>query len=287
MLDMSRSRVSSVKEMLSVLLPSKFLPVSTSAFARIAEDVTGADTFDVSGVLITVFRGPGLHPTENARHVVRRILSTLHPREGLRIYIFPIDVPRRFPERGHMMTSRHVNGGLYIHPDRVIVITRFEEYPKVLVHEIIHDMTTAALRGIERRSREFMSRMNVGSTLRLQEAIVETLAVILHAHILKRDVREETRYCGALADRLSRMYDWPRVPWKDGTNTFAYVFLRYKLMSSMGTFLDAWRAFTITRDIDALISCCFDCATRDSPSPINDVKLKDDIHFKMTLYGGL
>lgn len=60
-----------------------------------------------------------------------------------RVFWFPATVPRILPERGQSVGPQHVNGG-YCYPcnPNVIVVYRFEEATRVLLHELLHASCT-------------------------------------------------------------------------------------------------------------------------------------------------
>lgn len=75
------------------------------------------------------------------KKVVRRIITLKRIyklNEPLTIWLIPLSLKRCFPQKGEKVSAKHINGGYtYLH-DHTIYIYRYEEFPKVILHEVLH-----------------------------------------------------------------------------------------------------------------------------------------------------
>lgn len=99
-----------------------------------------------------------MRPYLRRAHLLHTYLQIKKP---LIFWIIPTTSPRRFPSPNQPVTQENINGGYTYLQGNTIYIYRQEDYPKVMLHEIIHHSA-------------------INSTSVYNEAIVEFWAVLFH-----------------------------------------------------------------------------------------------------------
>lgn len=91
-------------------------------------------------------------------HLIHTLFQVKKP---LTFIIIPANVPRPFPKPTEAVTEKHINGGYtYLNKD-TIFIYRYEDFPKIMLHEVLHH-----------------SAINTSSPY--NEAVIEFWALLLH-----------------------------------------------------------------------------------------------------------
>ena len=251
---------------------------------------------------VTVFETTTSKPTITLNHahlirVIKRVatviqhLQQLQNTTPLRVYILPLPHRKVLVKPIGPLDPQNINGGFYAPNEHLIVIYRREEYPKVFLHEVIHAVTPTIF--------ETLKCKRVTSRILVDEAIVETLAVIYHSALLvvgsrkqtisviKELIERERSWCTRLKDNLAAVYDWPQKPWIEKTNAFSYIFVRSALMADLDGFIGAWLAFGQSNDATALVKY-----VKSKLSNIYELNLSPSLSptkmgLQMTRYGSL
>jgi hypothetical protein len=221
--------------------------------------------------------------------VFRRALDLAHgplfaALPALVINVVPSPAKRSFPPPGVPIGPENINGGFtYVHTGRgaaspaaaaEIYVLRREEFPKVVLHEILHhsrvhsdDAAWAPYRhalyahfGVSERgcaaagapgapgAPEGGGAPGCATDIRPNEAIVETWATVQHCSALSRELgtplaallAAERDHALAVAARAERhRLTLPGGEWQERTHTFSYIQLRAMILRDLPGFLKA------------------------------------------------
>ena len=142
------------------------------------------------------------------------------------------------------LSFKHINGAYTYRHDGDIFVFRDEEYPKVLLHEMLHHSIydpisepafAGALRDIEAYLKSLLPQIT--SPILVNEGIVEAMATWLHAHFIAADTHmpfisvwiAERRWATHQAIRLVSRIDAAaaqKTTWSEETNAVAYLIVR-------------------------------------------------------------
>lgn len=171
-----------------------------------------------------------------------------HP-QRLIIWVFLTHAKRMMPVRGHVQ-PKHINGGYtYVHGSDIYVLRR-EEFPKVVLHEVIHHTIhhrkSWSPEGLMRLYETFhISRhkcdetMDTCSTiLEPNEALVECWAEVIHLMFVSIDTRisfnnlwnAEQEYAFQQTKNLLNVQATHMSEWQEGTHSYSYIVLRTLLL---------------------------------------------------------
>ena len=117
-------------------------------------------------------------PTPKMKTYLRRarlLWDTLHIKKPLTFWVIPAKVPRLFPAPGEPLSEKHLNGGYTYLNNNNIYIYRYEDFPKVMLHEVIHH-----------------SYLNTHTPY--NEAIVEFWAVLFHLFFISTPATFESYF---------------------------------------------------------------------------------------------
>jgi hypothetical protein len=165
------------------------------------------------------------------RHDLERVIlrSSIFIRDYVTIYILPISKKRDLFAK--KLTPKDINGGFYDVRAQTIVIVRFDEYPKVLIHELLHHNLRSII-----RPRDWILHLDrVMSPVLLDEALVEAIATMCHVSMLGLGIDREIKWSKSLTHDLLKNQNWPTIPWSETTNVFAYVIVKLFIMSNFET----------------------------------------------------
>lgn len=194
-------------------------------------------------------------------------------RAALVVNLVPSPAKRRFPPPGVPIGPEHINGGFtYVAPTAPgtgaapgaapaeIYVLRREEFPKVILHEILHhsrvhrdDADWAphlpalyARFGIS--SLGCATPSGCATDLRPNEAVVEAWATVQHCAALARELgvplvrllAAERDHAAAVAARAERhRQTLPGAEWQERTHAFSYLQLRARILSDLPGFAKA------------------------------------------------
>jgi hypothetical protein len=176
---------------------------------------------------------------------IQCILDAFNDQSTIEFFLVPFLSKRRFPTEEPFHPS-HINGA-YTYPSlRKVFIYRYEDYPKVALHEACHNLpmhchswNKDALQKIY----EFFQidytgcPHNCSTNILPNEAIVETWAEVLHCKLLsleykvpfKKLYEMEREYAMSKALQLLE-YQKAKYPlWREKTHAFSYVVIRLVL----------------------------------------------------------
>lgn len=184
-------------------------------------------------------------------------VTTMFHKHYIDIVLLPIQEPRKKPIAGEKIEPMHVNGGYTYLTDHTIYIYRLEEWPKVMLHELLHNVPSLQNIAwkpdhIKQLYEEFRIDMSGCPTdcktiLEPTEAIIETWAIFLHTvfvslETLSRDftrlLAEEIKWNDQqVAWILKKRHENHDGIWRENTHAFSYLVLRCILFHHLDDFL--------------------------------------------------
>lgn len=199
-------------------------------------------------------------------------IQSIYPTSPSRlvVWLFLTPAKRYMPSQGSIQPI-HINGGYtYVRGNEIFVLRR-EEFPKVILHEVIHhtklhfptwDSTSIKelYQYFNISQAECSATMHTCSTrLEPNEAVVETWAEMFHMAFISielgipfKKVRDmELDHAFEQSKKLIRhqMHVMPNMKWSEGSHSYAYIIFRTILLLTF----DKWHAKPDTRMITRLI----------------------------------
>jgi hypothetical protein len=180
------------------------------------------------------------------KKIIKRIytLTQIYElKDAITIWLIPSLSKRVFPHSGTVIQAENINGGYtYIH-NHTIYVYRFEEFPKVILHEVLHN-SKLHISWSHEKLMELYKLLNIDTTLcehscktRLQpeEALIELWA--LYYQIMFQ-AYEKKKHC---MDLFNQELDWSLYQskrllnyhkiyyqngWKEDTHAYSYIYLK-------------------------------------------------------------
>lgn len=165
--------------------------------------------------------------------------------QPITIWLIPTQSKRQFPKNGEKIQAQHINGGYTYMHNSTIYVYRLEEFPKVILHEVLHNsilqiswsqinlMELYDLFNIDKSSCEENSMCK--TRLQPEEAIIEVWAlyyqIMFQAYETNKDCLklfytelEWSLYqCKKLLEYHKLYYD---KGWEEDTHAYSYIFLK-------------------------------------------------------------
>lgn len=208
-------------------------------------------------------------PLHKLKRVAKRILCILDifaVTAHVDIWFVPDPSERLIPAQpAAAIMPQNINGGYTYFNEHTIFVYRLEEFPKVMLHEVLHNTPINASAGppwsaadVERLSRILIGP-GPGAVVDANEAIVETWAELFQALFIAfenglpaRDVLEVERAWGE--NQAAKLYaHFISKKWKEETNAFSYTVLRSILMRNLDAFLKLERPYKSADFIDFIV----------------------------------
>lgn len=187
-----------------------------------------------------------------------RELFGLNKEKMMDIVLLPINEPRRKPKKGEHIQPKHINGAYTYISNGTIYIYRLEEWPKVILHEVLHNVSK--LQSITWDERDIVKLydafdidnsgcpQNCKTILEPTEAIIETWAIFLHTVFIALEKGRDADFYDLLKQELvwnNQQIRWilekqktdGKGVWHEDTHTFSYIVLRGILLHNLGAFL--------------------------------------------------
>jgi len=152
-----------------------------------------------------------------------------------------------------MITARNVNSGFTYARGNDIFIFRREEYPKVIIHELLHhqELIDQSLFPSTKDKNELMNHFNINKNtiLILNETIIELWALIMHLSFIateyKLDINElfeiETKYSIYKSWQILKLQDtYKDKQWCDKCNIYAYIIFKMIIMTKIKEFFSIY-----------------------------------------------
>lgn len=187
--------------------------------------------------------------------VFQRLLTTakqLTITNKITIWFIPCKEKRFFPKT-EPICAKHINGGYTYTSDNTIFIYRLEEFPKVMLHELIHNskLNTDIPQHLELELYTDFSidKTNCDTTcntqLRINEAVVEAWAILYHLKYIASEyhksfeslLQEELDWSLYLCKKLLNHQQNNFKKWKEETHSYSYIRLKTCILFFLKEFL--------------------------------------------------
>ena len=171
--------------------------------------------------------------------VVSKVLQIKKP---IQIWFLPCKVDRYFP-KGEVVQPIHINGGYtYTYQDKIYVY-RYEEFPKVFLHELLHN----SILHLDMWKKEYLMLLykafdidttscetSCSTRLVPNEAIVEAWAIMFHIACIsiEKQIPLQILYNLEMSHNLSmshRLWKYQQEvypEWKEETHSYSYIRLK-------------------------------------------------------------
>ena len=174
-------------------------------------------------------------------------------------FIVPHTSKRTFPNPNgkELVGAQHINGGFTYVNSNKIYIFRLEEFPKVMLHEVIHHLPYHTQAWPIDITNKFYTLFNIDATgcptqcnVRLEpnEAVVEFWATIYQLMFIAAEtpnehesrfeslLRSEQQWSRQQSNILSH-YRTRNTPWREETHAFSYIVLKNILLQNAKSFM--------------------------------------------------
>jgi len=182
-------------------------------------------------------------PVSRMKEVFQRCLAVydhLSIQAPIHIWFVPCKEKRRFPKPHEQVSQRHINGGYTYLSDHSIFIYRLEEFPKVFLHEIIHNSKIHVKQWDPASLQKLYRTFHIHPSTRLEpnEAIIEVWALMFHLSFLSQHqnrpleelLQEEIQWSLSQAHKLLQHQKDYFPEWKEDTPSFSYIILKTILL---------------------------------------------------------
>ena len=174
------------------------------------------------------------------------------------IILVPLNEPRKKPkERGDIIEPKHVNGGYTYINNGNIYIYRLEEWPKVVLHEMLHNVPKLqTISWSNNTIKQLYDVFNIdtlgcpdncNTVLEPTEAVIEAWAIFLHTVFLSIEIQNSDFY-ELMEDEIkwnkqhtewiqSKQEIYKNKKWNETTHMFSYIVLRGIILQHLNSFL--------------------------------------------------
>ncbi len=180
------------------------------------------------------------------KKVIKRIYTLTqiyNIKEALTIWLVPTSQKRYFPSKGIPIQAEHINGGYTYTHNHTIYVYRYEEFPKVLLHEVLHN-SKLQISWSHEHLMELYKLLNIDTTscdyscktrLQPEEALVEVWALyyqmMFQAYEKEKDCMElfhqELQWSLYQSKRLLDYHQtYYQNGWQEESHAYSYIFLK-------------------------------------------------------------
>lgn len=180
------------------------------------------------------------------KKVVRRILTLrriYNLKDPLTIWLIPLSLKRCFPQKGEQVSAKHINGGYTYLRGSTIYVYRFEEFPKVMLHEVLHHTKLQTKWSLKQQLRlyDFLRidqtncQIQCQTNLQPSEAIIEAWAMYYQCMFLAYEkqasfqtfYQQELEWSLYQTRRLLKYHQtYFAKGWKEDTHAYSYIVLK-------------------------------------------------------------
>lgn len=194
---------------------------------------------------------------------IRRIvcLQKMYNGPPLTIYFIPWEEPKRFPaDRSSALSPPHINSAFTYPSSHTIIVYRQEEFPKVMLHEVLHNLPHNTENWTPTQLKSLYSSFHISTQgcskdmsrchtdLAPNEAIIETWAEIYHLCFLyfENPMLQEKELMFHILEiekawsiiQAKRILEWGpgwieqqgRAKWKENTHAYSYTVIRAAIL---------------------------------------------------------
>jgi len=174
----------------------------------------------------------------------------------IRVVLVPTNNRRYKPEPHAPVEPEHVNGGYTYVSGNTVYIYRLEEWPKVMLHELIHHVhSIQKIRWTPKITKELYGMFGIDTAgcpercstlLEPTEAVVEAWAIFLHTAYMSYETGKDFK--ALMLEEISwndQHIAWVMQKkqntqgiWRESSHIFSYIVLRGILLHNLETFLN-------------------------------------------------
>jgi hypothetical protein len=176
-----------------------------------------------------------------------------HIQVPLLIWFLPCTSPRQFPQTTEMVQAKHINGGYTYTTDHTIYVYRYEEFPKVMLHEVLHNSKLHSHFWDPTSTHKLYELFDIDMTgcnytcktkLLPNEAIIEAWAIMfqlccvsLEEKISLQTLYEEEVSWGLYQSKKLLEHQEKYFPeWIETTHSYSYIYLKTCILYHWNTF---------------------------------------------------
>lgn len=209
-----------------------------------------------SKIILTLFR-------------IKTICKLFHIQPKLKIVLLPIPEQRKKPTINEHVHPKHINGAYTYISEGTIYVYRLEEWPKVVLHEVLHNVPQLQrIAWTESHLSQLYTAFHIDragcpnacqTVLEPTEAVIEAWAIFLHTAFLS--IEQGVDFCWLFNKELAwndQQIRWVlhkqgKGLWQESTHTFSYIVLRGILLHHMGELLQMKLPYSCDRLIQFLL----------------------------------
>jgi hypothetical protein len=220
------------------------------------------------------------------RAVVTRKIFKIHG--SIIVHFICAPHKRYIPSSGNI-SSKHINGGFTDISNNEIYITRVEEYPKVLLHEILHHCKDIHGTFSKHNVLRLKTSFNIydKTVLLPNEAVIEFWATLLVMKFraietkIPYQIFYETEMKHSICQSKKIMKKQGMKKWKETTNSYCYIVFKTILLANAEIFL---KHYTFPYDDAFITSFLIDNKDSLDKTQYGDSKLLEDKSLRMMIF---
>lgn len=191
------------------------------------------------------------------KRIMKRVqcLSSMYAIRPLEFWLIPCNIPKTMPLPHEHIAQKHMNGGYTYPSNGKIYIYRFEEFPKVMLHETLHHSPMDTQIWNARSLHALYTFFNISwdqcpvhcsTNILPNEAVVETWAEIYQLIFMSMEMgvplkllwEKELQSAILQTAKLLKFQEDHTPVWKETTHAFSYIVLRSILLWNIDAFLE-------------------------------------------------
>ena len=176
-------------------------------------------------------------------------------KKDFNIYILMNPAKRKFPNKNKIVEAKHINGGFTYMNGNNIFIVRYEDYEKVIIHELLHHNKVMHYDSWDHNNLIKLKKFNnieLGQKLIPNEAIIEVFACVLNAifysiekkqsftRLLKKDREHNLMLAGKVLELQGNK------KWVEKSNSYCYVVYKAIFYIYFNDFLKIYKYYDDT-----------------------------------------
>lgn len=217
-------------------------------------------------------------------------------KENLNIWILPVEIIKKFPKDGTEISEININGGFTYVNGNNIYIYRLEEFPKVIIHEVIHHTYIDTYNKWSFDQINYLKNIfniSTNSEFNPNESIVELWATLFHLlfisyelnisfeYLYKNELKWSFIQSNNLLSHKESLCNYYNCKWHEKTNAYSYIYIKTVLLYNL------YKVINIEVNIDKLIKLIdITLKNKNFMKCINKYKYDKNI-LRMTIYGDL
>lgn len=153
------------------------------------------------------------------------------------IWLIPCDCLRTFPVEGEEIGPNHINGGYTSLNKNEIFIYRSEDFPKVMLHELLHHCMNYEFSQEQIRRLKHFFNISSDTLLLPNEAIVEAWATYYQLQFISseydipfKELYKKECQWGLMQSRRLLIHQIKLKKWREKTNAYCYIIFKTILL---------------------------------------------------------